>query len=86
MCRFQSGFLHRHPLLKDLEYYWRIEPDVEYFCDIDYDPFLFMKQNGLKYGWTIAMPEFMDTIATLWNTTERFIGEHPEYLAKHSLR
>ncbi|KAJ2019278.1 alpha-1,2-mannosyltransferase ktr1 [Coemansia sp. RSA 455] len=86
MCRFQSGYLHRHPLLSDLEYYWRIEPDVEYFCDIDYDPFMFMKQNGLKYGWNIAMPEFMDTIRTLWNTTQQFIAENPKHLAKHNLK
>ncbi|KAJ2026348.1 hypothetical protein IWW57_003066 [Coemansia sp. S610] len=38
MCRFNSGFFFRHPLLSDIEYYWRIEPDVEYSCDIDYDP------------------------------------------------
>ncbi|KAJ2005277.1 hypothetical protein GGI02_001097 [Coemansia sp. RSA 2322] len=85
MCRFQSGYLHRHPLLKDLEYYWRIEPSVEYFCDIEQDPFLFMKQNGLKYGWNIALPEFMETVPTLWNTTKEFIKKHPEHLAPHSL-
>ncbi|KAJ1947090.1 hypothetical protein GGF37_000675 [Kickxella alabastrina] len=86
MCRFQSGFLHKHPLLADLEYYWRIEPDVEYFCDIDYDPFLFMRQNGIKYGWNIAMTEFMDTVATLWNTTMAFVQENPQMIAKRSMR
>lgn len=34
----------------NLEYYWRVEPDVRYFCDLDYDPFLYMKQNNKKYG------------------------------------
>lgn len=81
MCRFQSGYLHRHPLLKNLDYYWRIEPDVEYYCDIDYDPFRFMKEKGIKYGWNIAMTEFMGTIPTLWNTTMDFIHQHPEALA-----
>ncbi|KAJ2367379.1 hypothetical protein H4S01_002191 [Coemansia sp. RSA 2610] len=85
MCRFQSGYLHRHPLLQDLDYYWRIEPDVEYYCDIDYDPFAFMQQNGLKYGWNVAMTEFMATIPTLWNTTKMFALEHPELIAPDSL-
>ncbi|KAJ2159443.1 hypothetical protein GGH15_005061 [Coemansia sp. RSA 562] len=85
MCRFQSGYLHRHPLLADLDFYWRIEPDVEYYCDMNYDPFVFMQQNGLKYGWNIAMPEFMATIPTLWNTTIQFVTEHPELLASDSL-
>ncbi|KAJ2636064.1 alpha-1,2-mannosyltransferase ktr1 [Coemansia sp. RSA 1286] len=85
MCRFQAGYLHRHPLLRDLEYYWRIEPDVEYFCDIDYDPFVFMKQNGIKYGWNIAMTEFMDTIKTLWNTTKEFIEKNPDLIADKNM-
>lgn len=47
-----SGFFWRHPLVLslNLEYYWRVEPDVRYFCDLDYDPFLYMKQNKKKYG------------------------------------
>lgn len=46
MCRFQSGFFFRHPLTMDLEYYWRVEPGIKLFCDIDYDPFLFMQMNN----------------------------------------
>ena len=45
MCRYFSGFFYHHPLLTDVDYYWRIEPDVHYYCDIDYDPFLFMQQR-----------------------------------------
>ena len=43
MCRYYSGFFHKHPLLAEFDYYWRMEPDVHYYCDLDYDPFLFMK-------------------------------------------
>ncbi|KAJ2716595.1 hypothetical protein H4R19_000548 [Coemansia spiralis] len=86
MCRFQSGFLHRHPLLKDLDYYWRIEPDVEYYCDMDYDPFVYMQRHGIKYGWTISMSEFMDTVKTLWNTTRDFVAQHPHHLAPDNMR
>ncbi|KAI9477013.1 nucleotide-diphospho-sugar transferase [Coemansia mojavensis] len=85
MCRFQSGYLHHHPLLRNLDYYWRIEPDVEYYCDMGYDPFVFMKEHGIKYGWNIAMTEFMATVPTLWNTTVQFVSEHPEFIAHDSL-
>lgn len=47
---FQSGFFFRHPLLANFEYYWRVEPDVQYFCDVDYDVFQMMKDNKYKYG------------------------------------
>ena len=43
MCRYYSGFFHKHPLLAEFDYYWRMEPDVHYYCDLDYDPFLYMK-------------------------------------------
>ncbi|KAJ2078313.1 hypothetical protein H4R24_004570, partial [Coemansia sp. RSA 988] len=85
MCRFQSGFLHKHPLLKDLEFYWRLEPDVHYFCNIDYDPFLYMKINGLKYGWNIAPSEYEPTVRTLWNTTVQFMDRYPELIPKDSM-
>ncbi|PVZ98392.1 hypothetical protein BB558_004289 [Smittium angustum] len=85
MCRFQSGYVFRHPLLKDLEYYWRIEPDVHYYCDLDYDPFLFMKENNLIYGFNMAPNEYMKTIPTLWDTTKEFMKKHPGYMAENNL-
>jgi alpha 1,2-mannosyltransferase len=37
-------------MLDEYDYYWRIEPDVDYYCDIDYDVFKFMRDNNKKYG------------------------------------
>ncbi|PVV03230.1 hypothetical protein BB560_002303 [Smittium megazygosporum] len=82
MCRFQSGYVFRHPLVQQLDYYWRIEPDVKYFCDIDYDPFVFMAENNKKYGWIIGFSEYMATIPTLWKSTKEFIDKNPSYVAK----
>ena len=28
MCRWNSGFFYKHPILKDFDWYWRVEPDV----------------------------------------------------------
>ncbi|KAJ2189486.1 hypothetical protein EV181_001590 [Coemansia sp. RSA 532] len=85
MCRFQSGFVFKHPLLQDLEYYWRIEPDVHYFCDIDYDPFVYMKKNNLKYGWNIAPSEYEPTVRTLWNSTQEFMNKNPDMIPSNSM-
>ncbi|KAI7867918.1 nucleotide-diphospho-sugar transferase [Spinellus fusiger] len=75
MCRFQSGFFWRHPLILKLgwEFYWRVEPDVRYYCDLDYDPFLYMKQNKKQYAFTIAFMEHDGTIPTLWSTIRSFV-------------
>ncbi|KAL1922177.1 uncharacterized protein VTP21DRAFT_9716 [Calcarisporiella thermophila] len=74
--RFESGFFYRHPLLQDIDYYWRVEPWTDYSCEIDFDPFRFMKENNKKYGFTIALHELRETIPTLWKTVREFIDEH----------
>lgn len=78
MCRFNSGFFYRHPLLQEYEYYWRVEPYVEFYCDMFYDPFLYMKQNNKDYGFTIMVPEYIETVPTLWKTVQAFVKEHPQ--------
>lgn len=32
------------------DYYWRVEPGVDYHCDIDYDVFAFMEAKDFVYG------------------------------------
>ena len=54
MCRYESGFFYRHPLMMKYDYYWRVEPSIEMYCDVDYDPFAFMRDNNKVYGFTIS--------------------------------
>ena len=49
MCRFNSGFFYRHPILQQFKWYWRVEPDVHFHCDIDFDPFVYMEDNDKVY-------------------------------------
>ena len=55
MCRYESGLFFRHPLMDDYDWYWRVEPDVEFFCDIDFDVFKFMRDNNKKYAFTVSI-------------------------------
>ncbi|KAJ7449826.1 glycosyltransferase family 15 protein [Mycena latifolia] len=77
MCRFNSGFFYRHELLKPYKYYWRVEPDIKYFCDLDYDPFLLMQDEKKVYGFTVSLFEYPETIPTLWNAVKEFINSNP---------
>ncbi|KAJ7693144.1 glycosyltransferase family 15 protein [Mycena rosella] len=81
MCRFNSGFFYRHELLQKYRYYWRLDPDVRFFCTLDYDPFLFMQDEGKKYGFTIALPEYERTIPTLWAAVREFVEANPGLVA-----
>lgn len=74
MCRYYSGFFYKHPLLESFDYYWRIEPGVEFLCDIRYDVFRFMARTGKRYGFVIMMNEIAESIPTLWKTImEEFV-------------
>lgn len=81
MCRFNSGFFFRHELLQKYRWYWRIEPNVHFHCNIEDDPFLFMEDNDKSYGFTITLYEFPQTITTLWNHVRDFMVKYPEYIS-----
>lgn len=82
MCRFESGFFFRHPLMMNYEFYWRVEPSIELLCDVAFDPFRFMKENNKKYGWVISLYEYYDTIPSLWDSVKKFMSNYPEHVAE----
>ncbi len=77
MIRWQSGLFYLHSALEKYDYYWRVEPDVHFFCDIPYDPFRFMHANEMVYGFNMAILDDARSFASLWSTTRDFITENP---------
>jgi alpha 1,2-mannosyltransferase len=67
------------------------EPGTNYYCDIEYDVFEFMELNNYKYGFTMSLHEYVDTVPTLWDetkvcpleddTNKKFLKQSPHYLA-----
>ncbi|KAI0358003.1 glycosyltransferase family 15 protein [Trametes cingulata] len=84
MCRFNSGFFYKHPLVQPYKWYWRVEPNVHFPCDIDYDPFVYMEDNNKVYGFTITPHEWPKTVTTLWSAVKEFIDVNPQYLAANN--
>ncbi|GAB7346799.1 hypothetical protein MBLNU459_g1897t1 [Dothideomycetes sp. NU459] len=82
MCRYESGFFFQHPLMLEYEWYWRVEPSVELFCDIEYDTFKFMADNKKKYSFVLSLYEYIETIPTLWQSTKAFMQKHPEHIVE----
>jgi len=73
MCRFYSGFFYKHELLQEYEWYWRVEPEIKYFCDITYDPFLEMIKNNKTYGFTIAVKELRETVPNIFRYASAYM-------------
>lgn len=57
--RYFSGFFFSHPLLDGFDFYWRVEPRVQFFCDMHgaADPFRQMQQKNLSYAFNIIVTE-----------------------------
>ncbi|KAF8879574.1 glycosyltransferase family 15 protein [Infundibulicybe gibba] len=84
MCRFNSGFFFKHPLMEKYRWYWRIEPDVHFHCDVNFDPFVFMEDKNKVYAFTIGIYEYEATIPTLWGHVKDFIKKYPEFVAPNN--
>jgi mannosyltransferase len=84
MCRWNSGVFYKHPALANTRYYWRVEPKVHFFCDVDYDVFRYMNDHNKTYGFTINLFDAPQSIPTLWPETEKFLAAHPEYVNENN--
>ncbi|KAA1064919.1 alpha 1,2-mannosyltransferase 2.4.1, variant 2 [Puccinia graminis f. sp. tritici] len=84
ISRFHSGFFFRHPLMLKFNYYWRVEPGIQYYCDVDYDPFVFMEENKKVYSFSVSLMEYQSTIPSLWKTVQGFVRANPDLLAANS--
>lgn len=76
MCRFYSGFFYKHELLQKYEWYWRVEPEIKYFCDITYDPFVAMARANKTYGFTIAVKELKETVPNIFRYASAYKRTH----------
>ncbi|KAL1597041.1 putative mannosyltransferase ktr4 [Paraconiothyrium brasiliense] len=86
MCRWNSGVFYQHDALKDVQYYWRVEPKVHFFCGVDYDVFRWMQDHNKTYGFTLTLLDSPDSVETLWPETMKFLADHPEYEAKNNAK
>jgi mannosyltransferase len=84
MCRWNSGMFYHHPALANTKYYWRVEPKVQFFCDVDYDVFRYMADHNKTYGFNINLYDSPESIPTLWLETLKFLAAHPEYLHENN--
>jgi mannosyltransferase len=84
MCRWNSGMFYQHPAMQEYRYYWRVEPKVQFFCDVDYDVFRYMQDHNKTYGFNINLYEEPASIPSLWPETIKFLAAHPEHLHQNN--
>lgn len=80
MCHFNSGYFYKQKRLLNYDWYFRVEPDVEYMCDFQYDPFTLLRTNNKVYGFVITIHDYENTMPSLWPTVENFMKDHKDLI------
>eukprot|EP01135_Chromosphaera_perkinsii_P009469 Nk52_evm12s1763 gene=Nk52_evmTU12s1763 len=81
MCRFNSGPFFQLSILAKYDWFWHLDDDVHYLCQLRYDPLGYMKENGIVYGFGMMFAETALTVPTLYPTAIGFVQSNP-YLTK----
>ena len=82
MCRYFSRGFYHHPLLREYKYTWRLEPGVKFFCEVDYDVFRFMADQGKVYGYVLNLYDNPQSVESLWRDTREWLEDHTQYLSE----
>lgn len=67
------------PQLDRYKWYWRIEPDSEYFTDVNYDVFKYLDQTGKVFGFTVNVYEQENVVGSLWKDTMQWLNQGENY-------
>ncbi|KAI0009353.1 glycolipid 2-alpha-mannosyltransferase-domain-containing protein [Xylariaceae sp. FL0662B] len=78
MCRWNAGIFALEKRLADYNWFWRVEPAVQYGCDINYDVFRFMQDNDMAYGFNMAILDDARSFPSLWERTRTFIDKNED--------
>ncbi|KAI1326554.1 glycolipid 2-alpha-mannosyltransferase-domain-containing protein [Xylariaceae sp. FL0255] len=78
MCRWNAGLFALEKGLANYDYFWRVEPGVEFSCNINYDVFRFMRDNEMEYGFNMAILDDARSFPSLWDRTRSFIRNNAE--------
>ncbi|KAF9199454.1 alpha 1,2-mannosyltransferase 2.4.1, partial [Haplosporangium sp. Z 27] len=74
--RYMSGFVAQHELLDKYEFFWRVDPGVEIFCDVEEDPMLALK----KSAWSLSSAINEAGVPGAWPIIQKIKGAHRDII------
>ncbi|KAI0861234.1 glycolipid 2-alpha-mannosyltransferase-domain-containing protein [Xylaria cubensis] len=80
MCRWNAGLFALEKRLAFYEFFWRVEPGVDFSCNINYDVFRFMRDNNMAYGFNMAILDDARSFPSLWDRTKTFIKKNKDMI------
>ncbi|KDR70699.1 hypothetical protein GALMADRAFT_103088 [Galerina marginata CBS 339.88] len=76
MCRFYSGFFWKHPALAPYEWLWRLDTDIQFHCDVPYDPVERLIQRKAVYGFVQVDHDVISVQPSLAPNVSQFLYEN----------
>ncbi|GAP89427.1 putative alpha- -mannosyltransferase protein [Rosellinia necatrix] len=84
MCRWNAGLFALEKRLAHYEFFWRVEPGVDFSCNINYDVFRFMRDNNMAYGFNMAILDDARSFPSLWDRTKTFIKNNGDMIHENA--
>ena len=76
MCRFHSLGVYEQPIIKQLDYTWRLDDDSFILSNINQDIFRFMSDKDLVYGYTFVTNDAGRCVQHLWTNATSYIRDN----------
>lgn len=74
MCRFFGGEIYKLSIMKNYDWYWRLDSDSFIYSEIKYDIFKFMEKEGYVYGYIgKILKDGPHLVEGLWDLTKEYI-------------
>ena len=73
MCRFHSKLVYEQPIMRLIDYAWRLDDDSELRSSINVDLFLYMQQNDIEYGYQVVTLDNAQCVAGLWDAARQYV-------------
>ncbi|KDR70716.1 hypothetical protein GALMADRAFT_159829 [Galerina marginata CBS 339.88] len=80
MCRYYSGFFWKHPALSSYEWLWRLDTDIQFHCDVPYDPIQRLIDNKALYGFVQVNYDVSWVQPSLASNVSQFLHENRDLL------
>ena len=80
MCRFWAYGVFQEPVMQTLDYYWRLDSDLDIQQDILHDPFQQAQTAGLQYVYGVMRNDAQFVLTGLWDLTMAYMRKrslHP---------
>ncbi|KAL3233747.1 Glycolipid 2-alpha-mannosyltransferase [Nakaseomyces bracarensis] len=78
IARFHAGFVANHTLLKDYDWFLRVDAGLKMTCMTDYDIFRWMQDNSMAFAFGLSLREDRRSDSSFYKAFQQFTEKNSE--------